>query len=133
MTTETNKALVRRLLEEVFPAADLGALDEIVAPDLVDHSPVPGQPEGVEGVRHVLRGLHAGYSDLQITIDDLFGEGDRVAARWTLRGTHSGSIFSEAPTGSPVENGILVVFRVANGKITERWAAHLGGAPPARP
>ena len=133
MTTETNKAIVRRLLEEVFPAADLGALDEIVAPDLVDHSPVPGQPAGVEGVRHVLRGLHAGYSDLQITIDDLFGEGDRVAARWTLRGRHTGSIFGEAPTGSPVENSILVVFRVANGKITERWAAHLGGAPPASP
>ena len=126
MTTETNKALVRRLLEEVFPAADLAALDEIVAPDLVDHSPVPGQPAGVEGVRHVVRSLHAGYSDLQITVDDLFGEGDRVAARWTLRGRHTGSLFGESPTGGAVENGILVVFRLVNGKIAERWAAHLG-------
>ncbi len=125
MTTETNKAVVRRLLEEVFPAADLAALDELVAPDLVDHSPVPGQPPGVEGVRHVLRGLHAGYADLRVTVDDLFGEGDRVAVRWTLRGRHTGSIFGEAPTGAAVATGILVVFRLANGKIAERWAAHL--------
>ncbi len=125
MTTETNKAVVRRLLEEVFPAADLAALDGLVAPDLVDHSPVPGQPPGVEGVRHVLRGLHAGYSDLRVTVDDLFGEGDRVAARWTLRGRHTGSIFGEAPTGEAVEAGILVVFRLADGRIAERWAAHL--------
>ncbi len=124
MTTETNKALVRRLLEEVFPAADLAALDGMVAPDFVDRSPVPGQPPGVEGVRHVLRGLHAGYADLRVTVDDLFGEGDRVAARWTLRGTHAGGLFGEAPTGAAVETGILVVFRLANGKIAERWAAH---------
>ena len=125
MTTEANKAVVRRLLEEVFPAADLAALDGIVAPDFVDHSPVPGQPPGVEGVRHVLRGLHAGYSDLRVTVDDLFGEGDRVAARWTLRGRHTGSVFGEAPTGQAVETGILVVFRLASGRITDRWAAHL--------
>ena len=69
MTTATNKALVRRLLEEVFPAADVAALDELVAPDFVDHSPTPGQPPGVEGVRAVVRGLHAGYADLRITVD----------------------------------------------------------------
>ena len=125
MTTEANKAVVRRLLEEVFPAADLAALDGIVAPDFVDHSPVPGQPPGVEGVRHVLRGLHAGYADLRVTVDDLFGEGDRVAARWTLRGRHTGSVFGETPTGQAVETGILVVFRLASGRITDRWAAHL--------
>ena len=125
MTTEANKAVVRRLFEEVFPAADLAALDEIVAPDFVDHSPVPGQPPGVDGVRHVLRGLHAGYADLRVTVDDLFGEGDRVAARWTLRGRHTGSLFGEAPTGAAVAHGILVVFRLAHGKIAERWAAHL--------
>ena len=125
MTTEANKAVVRRLLEEVFPAADLAALDGIVAPNFVDHSPVPGQPPGVEGVRHVLRGLHAGYADLRVTVDDLFGEGDRVAARWTLRGRHTGSVFGEAPTGQAIETGILVVFRLASGRITDRWAAHL--------
>ena len=124
MTTETNKAVVRRLLAEVFPAADLAALDELVAPDFVDHSPVPGQPAGVEGVRHVVRSLHAGYADLQITIDDLFGEGDRVAVRWTLRGRQTGSLFGEAPTEEAVETGILVIFRLANGTIIERWAAH---------
>ena len=125
MTTAINKALVRRLLEEVFPAADLAALDELVAPDFVDHSPTPGQPPGVEGVRAVVRGLHAGYADLRITVDDLFGEADRVAARWTLRGTHAGRLFGEPPTGAAVETRILVVFRLANGKIAERWAAHL--------
>ena len=70
MTTEANKAVVRRLLQEAFPAADLAALDEFVASDLVDHSPVPGQPPGGQGVRHVLRGLHAGYADLRVTVAD---------------------------------------------------------------
>ena len=121
MAMQTNKAQARRLLEEVFPAG----LEVIVAPDLVDHSPVPGQPPGVQGVHHVLRGLHAGYADLQVTVDDLIREGERVAARWTLRGRHTGNPFGEEPPGATGETGIMVVFRLADGKIAERWAAHL--------
>ena len=65
--------------------------------------------------------VHA--DDLRFSVDDLVAEADRVAIRWTLRGTNTGPLLGQPPTGEPVELAAIVIFRLADGKIAERWAA----------
>lgn len=122
MTLEANKALVRRLFEEVFPAGDPSAVRDLVASDNIDHDPMPGQPAGVEGIEYVLSTLYKAHPDLRFTVDDLVAEADRVAIRWTIRGTNTGSLFGQPPSGEQVEQTAVVIFRIAAGKIAERWA-----------
>jgi steroid delta-isomerase-like uncharacterized protein len=123
MTLDANKALVRRLFEEVFPAGDLTAVRDLVAEDIVDHDPMPGQPAGVAGIEFVVSTLHTAQPNLRFTVDDLVAEADRVAIRWTLRGTNTGPMFGQPPSGEPVEQTAIVIFRIADEKIAERWAA----------
>lgn len=122
MTLEANKALVRRLFEEVFPSGDLAAVHDLVAADIIDHDPMPGQPAGAEGIEYVISALRTAQPDLRFTVDDLLAEGDRVAVRWTMRGTNTGPMLSQPPSGEPVEMTAVVIFRIADRKIAERWA-----------
>ena len=123
MTPDANKALVRQLFEEVFPGGDPSAVRDLVAPGIIDHDPIPGQPAGLEGIEYVVSTLHTAQPDLQFSIDDLLAEADRVAIRWTLRGTHTGPMLGQPPTGQPVQQTAIVIFRIADSKIAERWAA----------
>lgn len=123
MSSEANKAIVRRVFEEFFANHDLPLADELIAPDFIDHHPIPGQPAGPEGIKWVNTTLHSWHSDAQFIIDDLIAEGDKVAIRWRLRGTNTGAVFGQPPTGEPMEELIIAIFRVANGQIAERWAA----------
>jgi len=123
VTLDANKALVRRLFEEVFPAGDPSAVRDLVAPGIIDHDPIPGQPAGLEGIEYVVSALHTAQPDLQFIVDDLVAEADRVAIRWTLRGTHTGPMLGQPPTGQPVQQKAIVIFRIADNKIVERWAA----------
>jgi predicted ester cyclase len=122
-TLEANKDLIRHLFEQVIPAGEPAAMRDLVAADFLDHDPLPGQPPGVEGAEYVVSTMHGAHPDLRFTIDDLVAEGDRVTIRWTLRGTNTGPLFDRPPSGQPVELAAIVIFRIANGKITERWAA----------
>ncbi len=122
MTLDANKALVRRLFEEVFPAGEPSAVCDLVAPNFIDHDPIPGQPAGVDGVEYVISTLRTAQPDLQFTVNDLLAEGDRVAIRWTLRGTNAGPMLGQPPSGQPGEQTAIVIFRIADGKIAERWA-----------
>ncbi len=122
MTLDANKAVVRRLFEEAFAAGDTAAVRDLVASDFIDHDPMPGQPAGVEGIEYVASTLHTAQPGLRFTVDDLVAEGDRVAIRWTLRGTSTGPMFGQPPSGRPVEQSAVVIFRIADGTITERWA-----------
>jgi hypothetical protein len=65
-----------------------------------------------------------------LTIDDLIAEDDRVTIRWTLHGTNTGPMLGRPPTGQPVELAAIVIFRIADGKIAERWAAWKPGRAP---
>ena len=117
-TLEANKALVRRIFEEVIPAGDTAAMRELVSPDWVDHDPLPGQPAGPEGPVYVVSTMNTRHPDLRFSIDDLVAEADRVVIRWTLHGT--------------VELAAVVIFRIADGKLAERWAAWKPGFDPAQ-
>jgi predicted ester cyclase len=126
-----NKALIRRVFEEVIPSGDGGALSALLAPDFLDHDPLPGQPAGRAAGEYVVRTMHTAQPDLRFTIDDLVAEGDRVTIRWRLHGTNTGPLLGRPPTGRRIELAAIVIFRIAGGLIAERWAGWKPGFSPA--
>jgi predicted ester cyclase len=127
---EANKALIRRVFEEVIPSGDAATMRGLFTADFLDHDPLPGQPPGADGAHYVVTTMHTAHPDLHFTIDDLIGEGDRVTIRWTLRATNTGILFGRAPSGRPVEYAAIAIFRIADGRIAERWAGWKPGFAP---
>jgi steroid delta-isomerase-like uncharacterized protein len=121
MSIEANKELVRRY-QEAHNTNNLDALNTIVAPDLIAHSLMPGLPPGLEGGKLVHQMAVSAFPDFHATIEDLIAEGDKVAARMTFRGTHSGGEFMGIPpSGKQFAFSATAIFRIAGGKIVEHW------------
>ena len=120
MSAEENKAIARRAYE-IFSSGNLEALEEVIAPDMVDHNAAPGQARGIEGTRQVLGMLRAAFPDLRLTPEDLIAEGDRVVARLMVTGTHQGEFQGLPPTGKQVTMSGIEIVRLAGGKAVERW------------
>lgn len=127
---EAHKALVRRVFDDVFNRGDLAAVDELVVLDVVMHSPTLPEPSrGPDGIKQFAAGLRAGFPDLQIVVEDLIVEGDRVAARWrTSRQTHTGPYLGVPPTGRQVTMTGIDIFRIVapedradDGRVGEIW------------
>jgi predicted ester cyclase len=127
---EANKALIRRLFEEVIPSGDAARMRALFTEDWVDHDPLPGQPPGLDGAEYVIGTMHGAYPDVHFTIDDLLAEGDRVTIRFTLLGTNTGPFLGREPTGHPVEYKAIAIFRIADGRVTERSAGWKRGFMP---
>lgn len=120
---EENRNLVRRYIEEGMNAGDESVIAEVFAADYVNHQRHPGQAEGREGLVEGQRLFRNAFPDFRLTIEDMVAEGDLVAARMTGEGHHSGGVFMGIePTGDAFRSGIMAFFRVAEGKIVERWA-----------
>ena len=116
MTTEADKALVRRFVEEFWSKGNLAAADELMAPDAVIHQPAVG---GVAGLKAFNTTIRAAFPDWYATAEELIVEGDRVAERWTGRGTHRGEFQGIAPTGKQVAVPGVVFYRIRDGRIIE--------------
>ena len=121
MTTEESKALFRRLVEEVVNGGDLDRADEFVCAGFFDHNPPPGQTPDVGGFKGAFASIRAAFPDFRATVEDLVGEGDRLAYRLTFRGTHRGELGGIPQTGKAASWSAIGVVRVADGKIAERW------------
>ncbi len=121
MTLDANKALVRRFFDEVMNEGKLDVVDEIFAPEYVNRHAHPGQTPGPEGVKALVTNVRRAFPDLVETVDDLVAEGDRVALRLTLRGTHRGLFRGVEGTGRRVEVMGMSIVRVEDGKIPEGW------------
>jgi len=124
MSVETNKALVRRFIEEVGNRGNSAVADELFARDFEVRDAVIPVPPGPEGVKQLFAAIHTAFPDLRETIEDLLAEDDRVMARWTVRGTHQGALLGVAPTGKTVTWRGFFVLRVAGGKFVELWQIH---------
>lgn len=117
-----NGQILERVAEEVFNRRDLDAVDELFADDYVMHDPnAPDEIEGREGFRNYVRGFHEAFPDLQVEQLDQLVNGDRVATRFVIRGTHEGELFGVAPTGRPVTVHGTIVSRVQDGRVAEEW------------
>jgi predicted ester cyclase len=125
MSSEDNKILVRRLYEET-DRSNPAALDKFFSADLIDHDPppIPGLKAGLEGIKQAFRVFTTAHPDGVHVIHDLIAEGDRVVARVTGRGTHTGELMGIPPTGKRLEMTGIVIYRIEGGKIVERWAQH---------
>jgi steroid delta-isomerase-like uncharacterized protein len=117
---ERNKELLSRLYEEALNRGNLALVDELFAPDFVDHS-TPDQPPGPAGVKGYFRAIRSGFPDIQVVLDDVIAEGDRVVVRTTWRGTHLGGYEGVAATGQRVARTLIQIFRVVDGLIVEEW------------
>ena len=121
MSSEQNKTIVRRLLEEPWKG-DLGVNDELVDPKYVGHDPALPEPlHGPGGFKENISTYRAAYSDARITVDEQIAAGDKVATRWTGRGKHDGDLMGIGPTGKQVTVSGLTLSRLANGKVVEEY------------
>lgn len=119
---EENKAVVRRLIEEVVNTGNLGAAEELYAPDYAPRdAPVSGDARGPEAATPLLAAYRAAYPDFRMTVEDQVAEGDRVATRYVARGTHEGEIMGVPPTHNRFEVSGICIHRVVGGKIVEDW------------
>jgi len=121
MSIEANKELVRRY-QEAHNANNLDALNTIVAEDLIAHNLMPGLPAGLEGGKLVHQMAVGAFPDFHADIEDLIAEGDKVVARMTFRGTHTGAAFMGIPpSGRAFAFSAMGIFRISGGKIVEHW------------
>ena len=122
MSTENNKALIRRVNEEAINQGNLALLDELVGSDYVEYDPNYPQPvRGAEGLKQYFQTFRSAFPDLHFTIEDIIGEGDTVAVRQTGRGTHQGELFGIPPTGKQLTVTAMHFHRFVNGKVVESW------------
>jgi steroid delta-isomerase-like uncharacterized protein len=119
--SEANKALIRRLVEEIQNQHNVDAFDEFFAPSFVNYDPLPGLPGTREGAKQLHRMLFAAFPDLQMTIHDQAAEGDKVWTRKTASGTHQGEFFGIPATGKHVSWKIIDIMSIRDEKVTEHW------------
>ena len=125
MSTEENKALARRVIEEMFNKGNLDVADELIAPDYVDHDPaMPEDVRGPEGFKEYVSAYRSAFSDLHVEIEDQLAEGDLVATRWTGTGTHDGELAGIPPTGNRVTLPGMEIVRISDGKLVEGWEGY---------
>jgi steroid delta-isomerase-like uncharacterized protein len=121
-SVERNKALSRRADDELFNRGNLEVADAVFSADFVYHDPSGGEAyRGPEGAKRFAAMFRAAFPDLHLTVEDQVAEGDRVAYRWTARGTHRGELMGIAPTGNPVTLHGIAIARLDGGKIVEIW------------
>jgi steroid delta-isomerase-like uncharacterized protein len=124
MSTEENKATVRRYFEEVLNQGNLALVDELNAPNWVYHDPVVPDVRTLEDYTQWFTAIRSAFPDFHVTIEDLIAEGDQVVVRYTWRGTNTGDFVTPMPipaTGKQVTATGMSIVRFAGGKGVEVW------------
>ncbi len=121
MLVEENKALIRRFTEEFRNRGNLAVADELLAPDYVLHAGLGPDIRGPEGCKQDIIAVRSAFPDFHVTIDEMVAEGDKVAYRWTMRGTHRGEFTGITPTGKQVTGWGMSIDRIVGGRIVETW------------
>ncbi len=139
MSSEANKAVVRRLFDEVVNRGNLSAADELFTDDFVSHEELPPEvPPGREGVKQLFSMLRSAFPDLHAAIKDELVEGDKVVVRSTFSGTHQGEFMGIPATGRRMQYAVIDILRIRDGKVAEHWGVsdtlslmqQLGVVPP---
>jgi steroid delta-isomerase-like uncharacterized protein len=118
---ERNKAVVRRVFDEIANRGSFEVIPEIYSPEVVDHDPWPGSRDGLQGIEDSIASLREAFPDLHVTIEDMSADGDFVVVHNTWHGTQTGSLLGLPPTGRRVAFKGIVLWRLEDGKIVERW------------
>jgi predicted ester cyclase len=119
---ESNKEIVRRLIDEGFNDGRLDVVDEVVSPDLVTHNPlILDAPSGPDSIRGGIEMLRKSFSDIDVELIDILAEDDRVATFMTMSGKNTGDYRRGGATGKRASLRAFFIWRLANGKIVENW------------
>jgi predicted ester cyclase len=120
---DENRQILRRTYEKWWNCGDLELVDEMVAPDYVDHSLEVNRVEsaGRSGLKELIAEYRRGFPDMVEVLEDVIAEGDKVVGRFRMRGTHTGSFLGIAATGRQVEMTGIDIYRITIGKIVEMW------------
>ena len=122
MAQDENLAALGKLAEAVF-SGNLAVLDEVFAPNVVDHDPAPDQEPGPDGYKRFFGGLRAAFPDLTVTVDRLVQTETDIAIAYTIRGTHRGEFSGIAPADRPINARGMQIARFEDAKIVERWGS----------
>jgi steroid delta-isomerase-like uncharacterized protein len=114
--------IARRFAEDLWGKGDFALVDQLLAPDLVEHTGFLMPKPGLDGHKETLAHFRAAFPDWRETAEDVIVDGDLAMVRWSGTGTHQGEILGVPATGKTVTLTGMDVLRIANGKITERWA-----------
>jgi predicted ester cyclase len=123
MSTEDNKALARRLIEEAWNQGNLATVDELLAPGHVGHHSLvpPNQAPSREFYKQYIVRTRSAFPDFHGTIEEQIAEGDLVVTRWSVQGTHQGMFRGHSPTGKQMTVTGIVIDRIVDGKAVEGW------------
>ncbi|MCJ7711787.1 MAG: ester cyclase [Chloroflexi bacterium] len=138
MAIEDNAARMRRLIETGIGQGDLTVIEELLAPDCVEHQ--RGNNPGRDGAVQVATTLHRWMSEFTLTVEDIAVAGDVVWTRNRARGVNTGSVMGNPPTGKPVEVDVIDICRFQDGLVIEHWGIadqvglllQVGAMPPRR-
>ena len=119
MSTEQNKAVVRRFFEEVWNQRKLDIIEDIFAPNVV----VNRHPTTHAAIKQAITSRLTAFPDIHVTVEEQVAEGEKVSTRRTWRGTHQGVFRGIMPTGKQVTWAQISIVRFADGKVLEDWVA----------
>ena len=122
MNSTNNKQIVDEFSTALFTNGDLTAVDHYLDPQFINHDPpLPNSPDGPEGMRQAAELFRRAFPDWRSDAEHMIAEDDLVVEHFVAHGTHRGSVMGETPTGQDVALRGIHIFRIANGKIVERW------------
>jgi steroid delta-isomerase-like uncharacterized protein len=140
MSAEDNKHNVQRAFDGLFNRGELALADELASADFLNHEAPPDAPRGPEGLRQIVTMLRTAFPDIHYDVEEVIAEDDKVAARTTMQGTHTGPFMGIPPTGRRVVQAQIHILRFVGGKAVEHRAVRddLGllrqlGVVPDRP
>jgi steroid delta-isomerase-like uncharacterized protein len=121
VSVEANKAVVMRVVNEMWNRGDMAAVEELIAPDMVEHGAFAGGTGGREDARETVGRFRSAFPDLTLEVEHLVAEGDHVVLHWVGRGTHAGEFMGAPPSGAEVTARGLDIYRIADGQVVEHW------------
>ena len=122
LTTEDKRNVLRRVSGEIFGQGRIDVVDELLAPDFVDHDPLPGLPPDREGVKQVVQLFRSAFPDFEVELLHTVVEGDKAVDHIASTGTHLGTFMGVAPTGIRISTSAIVLSLLnAEGQIAARW------------
>lgn len=135
-----SQSVLQSIFDKAFNQGNLAVIDELVAPDSMNHHTSWGMPANRLGFKQWIAMLRTAFPDLQCSIEDEIIQGDKIAAHWTMRGTHKGLFLGNSPTNKPILVQGLIYARIENNQIIENWTMidqmsvlqQLGLVPPPR-
>ena len=120
-TSQHITTFLRGFYDQVFNTGNMAAADKFVAPNYVEHTPFPGQPPTLAGLKKGFTQYRNAFPDIHFVVKDVIVQGDKAVARWTMTGTHKGAFMGIAPTGKKVTMEGVDIVRIVHGKAVEHW------------